>query len=100
VEKAEKELETYRAREMKQIESDFDRAVKALGADGGKRGAGRRGWIGNKRLLVEKEPVGGLKFMACTPKDHVFDGFWGGFRHGLKKLFLGIDFFMCIILYL
>jgi hypothetical protein len=28
VEKAEKEFETYRAREMKQLESDFDRAVK------------------------------------------------------------------------
>jgi hypothetical protein len=30
VEKAEKEFEVYRAREMKQLESDFDRAVKAL----------------------------------------------------------------------
>ena len=30
VEKAEKEFEIYRAREMKQLESDFDRAVKAL----------------------------------------------------------------------
>ena len=30
VKKAEKEFETYRAREMKQLESDFDRAVKAL----------------------------------------------------------------------
>jgi hypothetical protein len=30
VEKAEKEFELYRAREMKQLESDFDRAVKQL----------------------------------------------------------------------
>jgi len=30
VEKAEKEFEIYRAREMKQLESDFDRAVKRL----------------------------------------------------------------------
>jgi hypothetical protein len=30
VEKTEKEFEIYRAREMKQLESDFDRAVKAL----------------------------------------------------------------------
>jgi hypothetical protein len=30
VEKAEKEFEIYRAREMKQLESDFDRAVKQL----------------------------------------------------------------------
>ena len=30
VEKAEKEFELYRAREMKQLESDFDRAVKLL----------------------------------------------------------------------
>ena len=30
VKKAEKEFEAYRAREMKQLESDFDRAVKAL----------------------------------------------------------------------
>ncbi|MDR1164106.1 MAG: virulence RhuM family protein [Candidatus Accumulibacter sp.] len=30
IEKAEKEFEIYREREMKQIESDFDRAVKAL----------------------------------------------------------------------
>lgn len=30
VEKAEKEFEIYRAREMKQLESDFDRAVKKL----------------------------------------------------------------------
>ena len=30
VKKAEKEFEIYRAREMKQLESDFDRAVKAL----------------------------------------------------------------------
>ena len=30
VEKAEKEFEIYRAREMKQLESDFDRDVKLL----------------------------------------------------------------------
>ena len=30
VQKAEKEFEIYRAREMRQLESDFDRAVKAL----------------------------------------------------------------------
>ena len=30
IEKAEKEFEIYRAREMKQLESDFDRAVKTL----------------------------------------------------------------------
>jgi len=30
VEKAEKELEIYRSREMKQLESDFDRAIKHL----------------------------------------------------------------------
>jgi hypothetical protein len=30
VEKAEKEFEIYRAREMRQLESDFDRAVKQL----------------------------------------------------------------------
>jgi len=30
IEKAEKEFETYRAREMKQLESDFDRATKQL----------------------------------------------------------------------
>ena len=30
VEKAEKEFEIYRAREMKALESDFDRAIKAL----------------------------------------------------------------------
>jgi hypothetical protein len=30
IEKAEKEFEVYRAREMKQLESDFDRAVKQL----------------------------------------------------------------------
>jgi hypothetical protein len=30
IEKAEKEFEIYRAREMKQLESDFDRAVKQL----------------------------------------------------------------------
>ncbi|BBB91194.1 MAG TPA: RhuM family protein [Methylomusa anaerophila] len=30
IEKAEKEFEIYRAREMKQLESDFDRAVKEL----------------------------------------------------------------------
>lgn len=31
IEKAEKEFETYRAREMQQLESDFDKAVKELG---------------------------------------------------------------------
>jgi hypothetical protein len=31
VKKAEKEFDIYRAREMKQLESDFDRAVKMLG---------------------------------------------------------------------
>ena len=30
IEKAEKEFEIYRAREMRQLESDFDRAVKLL----------------------------------------------------------------------
>jgi hypothetical protein len=30
IKKAEKEFEIYRAREMKQLESDFDRAVKEL----------------------------------------------------------------------
>jgi hypothetical protein len=30
VEKAEKEFETYRQREMRQLESDFDKAVKQL----------------------------------------------------------------------
>jgi len=30
VEKAEKEFEVYRQREMRQLESDFDRAVKQL----------------------------------------------------------------------
>ena len=39
VQKAEKEFEAYRAREMKQLESDFDRAVKAL-ADAAKKGDG------------------------------------------------------------
>ncbi|MDR2925665.1 MAG: hypothetical protein LBU76_06950 [Azoarcus sp.] len=38
VEKAENEFEIYRAREMKQLESDFDRAVKAL-ADARKEGS-------------------------------------------------------------
>jgi len=33
VNKAEKEFEAYRAREMKQLESDFDRAVKALASN-------------------------------------------------------------------
>ncbi|MDR2893752.1 MAG: virulence RhuM family protein [Deltaproteobacteria bacterium] len=37
VKKAEQEFEAYRAREMKQLESDFDRAVKAL-ADASKSG--------------------------------------------------------------
>lgn len=35
VEKAEKEFELYWAREMKQLESDFDRAVKLLSKKGG-----------------------------------------------------------------
>ena len=39
VKKAEKEFEVYRAREMKQLESDFDRAVKAL-SDAAKEGDG------------------------------------------------------------
>jgi len=39
VKKAEKEFEIYRAREMKQLESDFDRAVKVL-SDGAKEGDG------------------------------------------------------------
>jgi hypothetical protein len=30
IEKAEKEFEIYRAREMKQLESDFDRVIKQL----------------------------------------------------------------------
>jgi hypothetical protein len=30
IEKAEKEFEIYRAREMRQLESDFDKAVKEL----------------------------------------------------------------------
>lgn len=34
IEKAEKEFEIYRTREMKQLESDFDRAVKAIGKKG------------------------------------------------------------------
>ncbi|GBU21011.1 hypothetical protein R80B4_00898 [Fibrobacteres bacterium R8-0-B4] len=36
VKKAEKEFEIYRTREMKQLESDFDRAVKAFTADAAK----------------------------------------------------------------
>jgi len=39
VKKAEKEFEAYRVREMKQLESDFDRAVKAL-SDAAKEGEG------------------------------------------------------------
>ena len=35
IEKAEKEFEIYRAKEMKQLESDFDRAVKLLGKNNG-----------------------------------------------------------------
>ncbi len=31
IEKAEKEFETYRAREMKQLESDFDKTIKTIG---------------------------------------------------------------------
>ncbi len=34
IEKAEKEFETYRVREMQQMESDFDKAVKKLGKKG------------------------------------------------------------------
>ena len=34
IEKAEKEFEIYRAREMKQLESDFDKAVKLLKKNG------------------------------------------------------------------
>ncbi len=30
IEKAEKEFEAYRAREMRQLESDFDRAIRQL----------------------------------------------------------------------
>jgi len=30
IEKAEKEFEAYRQREMKQLESDFDKAIKRL----------------------------------------------------------------------
>ena len=30
IEKAEKEFEAYRAREMRELESDFDRAIKQL----------------------------------------------------------------------
>ena len=40
VEKAEKEFELYRAREMKQLESDFDRAVKQLTQKDAGNGAG------------------------------------------------------------
>lgn len=36
IEKAEKEFEIYRAREMRQLESDFDRVVKMLNDNGGK----------------------------------------------------------------
>ena len=36
IEKAEKEFELYRQREMKQFESDFDRVVKILNDNGGK----------------------------------------------------------------
>jgi len=35
IEKAEKEFETYRAREMQQLESDFDKAIKAIAKKGG-----------------------------------------------------------------
>jgi hypothetical protein len=41
VEKAEKEFEIYRAREMRQFESDFDRAVKALAEAGEQKGRGK-----------------------------------------------------------
>jgi hypothetical protein len=36
IKKAEKEFEIYRAREMKQLESDFDKAIKALAQNNGK----------------------------------------------------------------
>ena len=36
IEKAEKEFEIYRAREMRQMESDFDRAIKELKNKGDK----------------------------------------------------------------
>lgn len=36
IEKAEKEFETYRAREMQQLESDFDKAIKGIEKKGGK----------------------------------------------------------------
>ena len=35
IEKAEKEFETYRAREMQQLESDFDKAIKTIAKNGG-----------------------------------------------------------------
>ena len=35
IEKAEKEFETYRAREMQQLESDFDKAIKTIAKKGG-----------------------------------------------------------------
>jgi len=41
VKKAEKEFEIYRTREMKQLESDFDRAVKAFVADTANEGTKR-----------------------------------------------------------
>ena len=41
IEKAEKEFAIYRAREMKQLESDFDRAIKALAKS--KKALGKRG---------------------------------------------------------
>lgn len=37
IEKAEREFEIYRAREMKQLESDFDKAVKLLTKNGGQK---------------------------------------------------------------
>lgn len=37
IEKAEKEFEIYRAQEMKQLESDFDKAVKQLAQNGGQK---------------------------------------------------------------
>jgi len=36
IEKAEKEFEIYRAREMRKLESDFDKAIKALSIKGEK----------------------------------------------------------------
>jgi hypothetical protein len=37
IEKAEKEFETYRAREMRQLQSDFDQTLKQLNTEAGKK---------------------------------------------------------------